>query len=151
MRKRDTAVILLLCAALTGTLSACGTASSAAAAPTPAAAVQVTAAPTATPAPTPSAAPSAAPTPTPAAQKPQAAPVQTKATAKAPAAAATKDTAAQYVGQPVSALYAAIGKPASSDYAPSCMGDGEDGNLYYCGFVVYTYRENGTESVTSVG
>jgi len=151
MRKKDIAVILLLCAALLGTLSACGTASSAEAAPTPAATVQVTAAPTPTPAPTPSATPAPTAAPSAAVQKPQTAPAQTKAPAKAPAAAATKDTAAKYVGQSVSALYAAIGKPASSDYAPSCMGDGEDGNLYYNGFVVYTYRENGTESVTSVG
>ena len=40
--------------------------------------------------------------------------------------------------------------PESSDYAPSCLGEGEDGNLYYDGFVVYTYRENGTETVEYV-
>jgi hypothetical protein len=47
-------------------------------------------------------------------------------------------------------LYAAIGSPVSSDYAPSCLGDGDDGNLYYEGFTVYTYRENGEETVTYV-
>jgi len=27
------------------------------------------------------------------------------------------------------------------------MGDGEDGNLYYDGFIVYTYREGDLETV----
>ena len=30
---------------------------------------------------------------------------------------------------------------------PSCIGDGEDGLLYYNGFTVTTYRENGKETV----
>lgn len=72
-------------------------------------------------------------------------------TASQPAAvSADKATASGYVGSDVSALYAAIGRPASSDYAPSCLGDGEDGNLYYDGFTVYTYRENGSETVQYV-
>ena len=72
-------------------------------------------------------------------------------TASQPAAvSADKTTASGYVGSDVSALYAAIGRPASSDYAPSCLGDGEDGNLYYDGFTVYTYRENGSETVQYV-
>lgn len=66
------------------------------------------------------------------------------------AVSADKATAAGYVGSDVSALYAAIGRPASSDYAPSCLGTGEDGNLYYDGFTVYTYRENGSETVQYV-
>lgn len=55
--------------------------------------------------------------------------------------------AKECIGKPVSELYDRIGYPNSSDYAPSCMGDGEDGNLYYDGFIVYTYREGDTESV----
>ena len=51
------------------------------------------------------------------------------------------------IDKPVAELYALIGEPNSSDYAPSCMGDGEDGNLYYDGFIVYTYREGDTETV----
>lgn len=47
-------------------------------------------------------------------------------------------------------LYALIGQPQSSDYAPSCLGPGEDGMLYYDGFIVYTYRENGVETVDYV-
>ena len=66
------------------------------------------------------------------------------------AVSADKATAAGYVGADVSALYAAIGRPASSDYAPSCLGTGEDGNLYYDGFTVYTYRENGSEIIQYV-
>ena len=58
--------------------------------------------------------------------------------------------AQSYIGQSTTALYAAIGYPVYSDYAPSCIGPGEDGNLYYDGFTVYTYREDGQEEVTYV-
>ena len=58
-----------------------------------------------------------------------------------------KALAESCIDKPVSELYALIGEPNSSDYAPSCMGDGEDGNLYYDGFIVYTYREGDSESV----
>ena len=58
-----------------------------------------------------------------------------------------KALAESCVGKNVSALYALIGQPKSSDYAPSCLVDGEDGMLYYDGFVVYTTRENGVETV----
>ena len=53
---------------------------------------------------------------------------------------------------PVEDLYALIGEPEGSDYAPSCLnpGVGEDGNLYYDGFVVYTYREGDSEVVYDV-
>lgn len=58
-----------------------------------------------------------------------------------------KALAQSCIDKPVAELYALIGQPNSSDYAPSCMGDGEDGNLYYDGFIVYTYKEGDTESV----
>ncbi len=51
---------------------------------------------------------------------------------------------------PVSELYEAIGQPQKSDYAPSCLGPGEDGMLYYDGFTVYTYREGDKEVVYDV-
>lgn len=52
------------------------------------------------------------------------------------------------IGHPVSDLYAAIGRPTNgSVYASSCNGPGEDGMLFYDGFTVYTYRENGEEKV----
>lgn len=64
--------------------------------------------------------------------------------------AATREAAAAYIGRSVSSLIAAIGAPNGSDYAPSCLGDGEDGELFYDGFTVYTYRVNGTETVQDV-
>ena len=84
------------------------------------------------------------------AEKPQ--PVESKPASEAapaeqaaPAETASLETALKYVGKDVSKLYAAIGKPTSSEYASSCIGDGEDGLLYYDGFTVTTYRENGKE------
>lgn len=64
-----------------------------------------------------------------------------------------KPTASQaqgYVGQAASSLKAALGAPSSTSYSPSCMGEGEDGIWTYDGFTVYTYRENGTETVEAV-
>ena len=61
-----------------------------------------------------------------------------------------KATAESFIGAALEELIAVIGEPESSDYAPSCLGEGEDGNLYYDGFIVYTYRENGTETVEYV-
>ena len=85
-------------------------------------------------------------------EKPQ--PVESKPASEAapaeqaaPAETASLETALKYVGKDVSKLYAAIGKPTSSEYASSCIGDGEDGLLYYDGFTVTTYRENGKETV----
>ena len=49
--------------------------------------------------------------------------------------------------RPVSELYDAIGEPESEDSAPSCMGEGEDVNLYYDGFTVYTYKEGDSQVV----
>lgn len=60
------------------------------------------------------------------------------------------DLVLSYVDQPIEDLIAVIGEPESRDYAPSCLGDGEDGMLYYDGFIVYTYRENGVETVYDV-
>ena len=64
-----------------------------------------------------------------------------------PDPSAQRALAKSCINKPVAELYALVGQPISSDYAPSCMGDGEDGNLYYDGFIVYTYREGDTESV----
>ncbi len=58
--------------------------------------------------------------------------------------------AIQCIGKDVSELYEQIGYPRDARYAPSCMGDGDDGELYYQWFVVYTYSENGTETVVDV-
>lgn len=63
-----------------------------------------------------------------------------------------KTLAESCIDAPVADLFALIGQPDSSEYAPSCMnpGVGEDGMLYYEGFVVYTYKEGNTETVSYV-
>jgi len=58
-----------------------------------------------------------------------------------------KALAESCIDKSVHELYALIGKPESSEYAPSCLVDGEDGALYYDGFVVYTTREGDVETV----
>lgn len=120
------AIILLLCAALTLGLAACGEA-----------AVEDSAAP--------SADVSAEPAPVESALPAESAPEETP-----DGEAGLLDTAKEYEGKPVEDLIAAIGEPVSSDYAPSCLGEGEDGNLYYDGFTVYTYRDDTGETVSYV-
>ena len=41
----------------------------------------------------------------------------------------------------VEELYDTVGFPVDYMYADSCLGEGEDGELYYDGFTVYTYRD----------
>ena len=60
-------------------------------------------------------------------------------------------TAQEMIGEDISSLTAAIGEPDNSSYVSSCLGPGEDGELYYDGFTVYTYRDpDGTENVYDV-
>ena len=55
------------------------------------------------------------------------------------------------IDKSVDELYALIGEPQSSDYAPSCLAEGaEDGNLSYADFIVYTLRTGDTEIVKDV-
>ena len=58
-----------------------------------------------------------------------------------------KALAESCIDKSVQELYALVGEPDSSEYVPSCLGSGEDGNLYYADFTVYTYREGDTETV----
>lgn len=60
------------------------------------------------------------------------------------------NTALSMIGQPLDELIAAIGEPDDSSYASSCIGDGDDGELYYGSFTVCTYREGGEEKVVDV-
>ena len=61
------------------------------------------------------------------------------------------ETAKSMIDGDVQPLIDAIGAPNDSMYASSCLGDGEDGELYYDGFTVYTYRDvDGTETVYDV-
>ena len=78
------------------------------------------------------------------------APAETPAPVAEAPAEATADDARAYIGQNVSSLTDALGAPLSSSYAPSCLGPGEDGELIYDGFTVYTYREDGVETVEDV-
>ncbi len=51
----------------------------------------------------------------------------------------------------VNALIEAIGDPVRTTYVSSCLGDGEDGQLEYEGFTVYTYRDaDGQEAIQDV-
>ena len=60
------------------------------------------------------------------------------------------ELAKSYVDKDVQDLIDELGEPLERSYAPSCLGDGEDGELRYEGFTVYTYREDGVETVTDV-
>ena len=72
----------------------------------------------------------------------------TEAATEAALAADQKTLAESCMDKDISELYALIGEPASSEYAPSCLVEGgEDGSLYYDGFVVYTTREGDVETV----
>lgn len=77
------------------------------------------------------------------------------------AASDTSATATQSVEDPVSVaqtylerdvneLIAVIGEPQSRSYATSCGGEGEDGELAYDGFTVYTFRNGEYEIVKDV-
>jgi hypothetical protein len=128
-------------------------------------------APAATPAPTGTAAPaeSAAPAETeaPAAETPEpdAEPESsTEPEAKLPDAGLVHDTevtpspsetlfelAKSYVDKPLSELQAEIGEPVSSSYVSSCLiPGGEDGELHYDGFTVYTVKSGDSETVQDV-
>lgn len=74
--------------------------------------------------------------------------VQEETAAAADPAADKKALAESCIDKDISELYALIGEPESSDYAPSCLVEGgEDGMLYYDGFVVYTTRDADGETV----
>ena len=75
-------------------------------------------------------------------------PTEAETVAATDAAPDEKALAESCIDKDISELYALIGEPESSDYAPSCLVEGgEDGMLYYDGFVVYTTREADVETV----
>lgn len=67
-----------------------------------------------------------------------------------PSAGATLEDAMALVGQNISSLYAIAGKPVSTHYEYSCSGPGDDGVLTYPSFLVFTYVENGVETIVDV-
>ena len=64
--------------------------------------------------------------------------------------AARRALAQEYLERDAEELIEALGEPLERNYAPSCLGNGEDGELVYEGFTVYTYREGERETVTDV-
>lgn len=60
------------------------------------------------------------------------------------------EAAKEYIDRPLDELKAEFGEPLSSSYVSSCLGPGQDGELYYERFTVYTYREDSAETVTYV-
>ena len=67
-----------------------------------------------------------------------------------PEIAARREKALSFVEKDVEALIRELGEPLERNYAPSCLGSGEDGELQYEGFTVYTYREGDRETVKDV-
>ena len=59
-------------------------------------------------------------------------------------------SAKRYVDKPLSELIAEFGEPLSSTYVSSCLGSGEDGELIYEGFKVYTYKDGDSETIQDV-
>ena len=56
-------------------------------------------------------------------------------------------TAQEMIGEDISSLTAAIGEPQQKLYEASCSGPGDDGIWIYDGVTVFTYLENGVETV----
>ena len=67
-----------------------------------------------------------------------------------PEIAERRARALEFVGEDAEKLIEALGEPLERNYAPSCLGSGEDGELVYEGFTVYTYREGDRETVKDV-
>lgn len=57
------------------------------------------------------------------------------------------DTALSLVDQDVAELVDALGEPLEKTYEESCSGPGDDGIWTYDGLTVFTYVENGVETV----
>ncbi len=147
------AALCLICALL---LIGCGST-----APTAAPSPAVSASPVETEAPAPAASPAPAaetpepstepePSAEPAARLPDADLVRDTATAPSPSEALF-ELAKSYVDKPLSELQAEIGEPVSSSYVSSCLiPGGEDGELHYDGFTVYTVKSSDSETVQDV-
>lgn len=64
--------------------------------------------------------------------------------------ASPMEIAQSYIDCELEELIEVIGEPLDVDYASSCLGPGQDGNLVYDGFTVYTYKEGSSEIVRVV-
>lgn len=142
--------LCLLCALL---LIGCGS-TAPAAAPAETAAPAESAAPVETEAPAETPAPSAEPEPEPSAEPvatlPDAGLVHDTTASPSPSEALF-ELAKGYVDKPLAELQAEIGEPVSSNYVSSCLiPGGEDGELHYDGFTVYTVKSGDSETVQDV-
>ena len=142
------AALCLLCALL---LIGCGSSAPAATpAPTETAAPAESAPPAETEAPAPEAGTEPEPSAAPAARLPDAGLVHDPAAEPSPSEALF-ELAKSYVDKPLSELQAEIGEPVSSSYVSSCLiPGGEDGELHYDGFTVYTVKSGDSETVQDV-
>lgn len=68
-------------------------------------------------------------------------------TAQEPTEKTLLDTALTFVDHDAQELVAAIGEPLEASYEESCSGPGEDGIWTYDGVTVFTYREDGVETI----
>ena len=145
MGNRKKTITALLAVCLLILLCACGAGGESAAPSDPTAAPASTTAPTASPQAT------TAPKPTDTPKEPEPTPEGTPEP-EGPAEPVNEqfETAKLLIGKTTKELFEAIGMPEYSDYAQSCLGTGEDGNLYYDGFTVYTYREGDVETIRIV-
>lgn len=145
------AALCLICALL---LIGCGST-----APDPTPAPAETAAPAESAAPAETEAPSETPVPN---AEPEAEP-SAEPVATLPDAGLVRDTedssesdqlfelAKSFVDKPLSELQAELGEPLSSTYVSSCLiPGGEDGELHYDGFTVYTVKSADSETVQDV-
>ena len=142
--------LCLLCVLL---LIGCGS-TAPAAAPAETAAPAESAAPVETEAPAETPAPSAEPDPEPSAEPvatlPDAGLVHDTTASPSPSEALF-ELAKGYVDKPLAELQAEIGEPVSSNYVSSCLiPGGEDGELHYDGFTVYTVKSGDSETVQDV-
>lgn len=64
-----------------------------------------------------------------------------------PAEPTLLETALTFVDKDAAELVAAIGEPLDKAYEESCSGPGEDGIWTYDGLTVFTYKENGAETI----
>lgn len=85
-------------------------------------------------------------------EEPEEAPAEVEVSTDEEPESTTADTVARVLkmkGQPVEDLIEWLGEPISREYSSSCLIDGgQDGQLIYDGFVVYTIvQPDGTETI----
>lgn len=58
--------------------------------------------------------------------------------------------AKSFIGKEYKDFVDEFGEPNSCDYVPSCLGDGEDGQMEYEGFIVTTYKDGDLEIINDI-